>query len=538
MPQISQNASGGKIVFNETDWLAGLHPQYSVGLLNNQKMGNYLATGKNFNPYRYLGYASPGFNPKDVTNVSAVTAALRSSVINGGYGYATSNNSLLHRIEALTTNGQVTNAGSFPHTIDHAHASEVGDDVAFYTAKVGGTSAPRLFYSFADATDWDVGVYDYSATFDDDFMSTAPATPLAAPYITGGVGKPHPLMVGDDDILYIGDRNFVHAYDGANAADADGKFFAAALTLPSGYIITSFSRIDNFLVIFAYQSNAGTDGSTGYYYGDAKAFFWDYLSLDPTRIVSLNDNYVSEGFEYKGSVACFTSGRQNQIDSIGTRLSHLQIFNGSIFEPVSDFIDAPPIRGGVEVKGDVITWNSAGKIYSYGSPFQGFPVGLTHLCSGSGTTSGLLKTFTSTLQLASTGATTDGGLQRFNTEYASSSIAASVYAEPYFPTRQQGRVKSVKIRFGKTSSAGRNLTLTLYDRATSSSTVISTGTNLSAITAANMVKEYELNSSGNPFPTFEALRLILEWEGGSAATDAPVVAIVEIEYENVAIVNT
>ena len=42
-----------------------------------------------------------------------------------------------------------------------------------------------------------------------------------------GQGVQHPLAVGHDDVLYIGDRRYLHAYDGQTGAD--GTFSIAAL---------------------------------------------------------------------------------------------------------------------------------------------------------------------------------------------------------------------------------------------------------------------------------------------------------------------
>ena len=522
----------GTIIFDETDWLSGLHPQYSTSTSNSQKLTNKLSSTKNFNPYRYMGYAAPGFSPTDITNVSIVDAVIRKIVVNNSNAYAISQGTLLHKIDTLSGNGSLVTPTTFPHTIaaHGGHTTVVGNDVVVYPHKVGGTSATRLMYSWSDNTDWDVGTFDYTTTFDDDFMSTAPATPLAAPYLAGGVGKPHPLIVGSDDILYIGDRNFLHGYDGQNAADNDGKFFPAVLTLPVGYIIQSMARIENFLVIFAYMESAG---SSEFYLGRATAFFWNYLDLEPTRVVELNDNYVDAAFEYKGTVGCFTQGRTISIDSIATRPSKLQLFNGDVFEPVAYFVENIPITGGVEVRGDIIQWNSQGVLYSYGTPFKGTAVGLQKIASGSGSTAGALATVATTLQLMSTGTTTSGGLQRLNSNYASSSIAATSMAEPQFNTKMKGQVERVRVFFAKTSSGGRNFTLVLLDRLGTSSTIISSADSLTSITASNYIQEFENNTSGNPLFTFDGLKAVLEWESGSAATDAPIVTKIEIDYKEV-----
>ena len=68
------------------------------------------------------------------------------------------------------------------------------------------------------------------AAFYDDFMKARPATPLSpAP---GSYRYPHPMTVGDDDLLYIGDGPRLHAFDGSYASDDDGKFYDSVLKIP------------------------------------------------------------------------------------------------------------------------------------------------------------------------------------------------------------------------------------------------------------------------------------------------------------------
>ena len=550
MPKINQTKKGGIILWDEQDWLAGLHPQNaSSTLLSQRNFGNTLASVKNFDPYRELGYAAPGFSPTDVTTVSQVDTKMRKMVVDddnssgqvaygitAGDGAATDARVL--KLGTLSADPPVMSAaGNFPHTIavSGVHAGDdnlVGWDIVSYTTNVTSTATKGIFYSWGDDVDWDVGFYNIGTDgFDDDFMSGVPTSALAGVDLTDGQGVEHPMIVGDDDILYMGSGRQLHGFDGATGAD--GTFQSQVLTLPTDYVIQSFAKIENFLVIFAYKKGAGT---SSFFLREAKAFFWDYLSLDPTRIIDLNDNFVSESFSYKGTVGCFTQGRRT--DPGQGKPSKLLIYDGNTFVPVVSFKENAPIRGGVVVEGDRIMWltsdGSSSFVYSWGSPFAGFPTGLNKLTSGSGSSNGALATITGTLQVASTGTTTSGGLQEISntSRFNSSAIVATSLAEPDLAFNQRARAKRVTIRYEGVSSGGRDLDLALVDRFGTSTTII---TNKATVAASNKHETFTYDVNGASLPFFDSLKCVLEWGSGSAATAAPMVKSVEVEYEIVEI---
>ena len=533
MASINTSKEGGVITWGSEDWISGLLPTFTTSTVANQKGNKELAAAKAMNPFRAFGYAYPGALPTDVTNVSEVSEQALKGL---GYSDAAYIITAGAKIQKLTLASDTLTASFKTISAHGGHASVVGNDIAIYNAKVGGTSARKLFYSWSDNTDWDVGVFDFSATFDDDFLSTAPATPLGASgsYLTDGVGYPHPLIVGEDDILYIGDRNFIHALDGQNSADNDGKFFPAVLTLPGGFIITSFAKVPLGLMIFGYHINPQGAGSTYIYKGKAVAFLWDYVSLDITASYDLNDNFVSEAFQYRGTVGCFTQGASKDPSS-STKLSKLQLFNGSIFETVQTFIGNVPVRGGVDIVGDSITWNSQGVLYSHGSPLFGVSSGLNKLSEGGGTTSGMLATLYQDKQYMSSGTTTAGGLQviqPFPNNYFATSQLATPLVEPPFPPDQRGRVRAVKVHYATstTSASSRGVSVLLRPNAGSNSTVINADTDIGA---TELIATRRLDASGSALPGFDSIKLILQWDAGNGTTDAPGISKVECFYENV-----
>lgn len=546
MPKITYDKSGGgKIVWSAEDWLAGLHPQFSTTSTSVVRfLTNKMALQTAINPYRYVGALMPGALPTDVGNVSQVTTFLRNGVVKASSAYLVSNGALVQKITTLSAPLSIETT-NWPHSINSNANSEAGQDIVLYNAKTGGTSQLQMFVSYNNSAKWDVASYTFataSTVWDDDFMSTAPATPLASPYLADGLGKPHPMVVGDDDILYMGDRNFLHGYDGQNSADNEGKFIAAVLTLPAGYVITSFSRIENFLVIYAYL-DTGSGSPT--YLSISKAFFWNYLDLDPTYTIDLTDNYVSGGFQYKSTIGCFTQGRSSPQsgNSSSTKVSKLKIWNGSIFETKFAFNENVPIHGGVEVLDETINWNADGVLYGWGEPYpEDFGNSSNRLTQGSGTTSGVLKTLASGIQVMSSGATTSGGLQEVDilfTEFYSNAVAILATAEPLFPKGFRGQIKCVRIQFAYTvtpgGTGGRNLVFRLVRSGTTSgseiTTLIADSDNFRSTSIDTLVKEFTTDSSTNQFPPFVALRPDLTWSAGSGGGDALPVERIEVEYD-------
>jgi hypothetical protein len=541
MPSINQNKGGGRITWGKEDWLSGLHPNYSASAGDTPvPRGNgQLTYARAMNPYRAFGYAAPGFNPTDVSNVSVVTSsAIRKIVIayeSGYFGYGINSSTSLFQIDTAT--GDLTNAGSWPHTITSVSGAVEGNDICAYSARVAGTRKNRIFYSFnnngAAAANplWNVGMYDLNGTFDDDFMTTAPGTPLVATSAgsTPTFTYPHPLIVGDDDVLYIGDNNKVHAYDGADTSDPDGKFFDSVLVLPETFRITGFARYQQRLAIFGYKelnTNASANASS-FYATEAKVYFWDYLANDPYDSVNLNDNYVNAPFEYKGSIGCFTQGRKPV--PLSNQFASLKLFNGDEFDNVAMFDSNIPVNGGVSIVGDTIMFNAQGSIYQFGSPYPGFPDGLNKVTEGSGTSSGALTTLATTLQVASTGVTTTGGLQKIGTNYNTGSMAAAV-AEPQFQMNSRARADAATITFAKTSTGGRDVSVLFVGNDLATTTVVQ---NVSTINSANIRLRYEFATGAQDMFAFSTLKPIATWGSGSGTGDAPIIDMIELEYTEI-----
>ena len=546
--KIQSNEKGGKIIWDSEDWTHGLAPNWiTTGGISVVRGGNRMSSMVGINPFRRWGCALPGFRPSTVTNDSVITAYLRKGLTNGQYAYIVSNGARIHKYDI--TSSAMINAGVFPYTITPTGGTTpVANDCAIYSAKTLGTtvSGLRYFYTYSSTTIWDVGMFNLNATFDDDFMtSVAVTTPLTTPYTTDGAGYPHPLIVGDDDILYIADRNFVHAYDGYVSSGATlGTFYTEVLTLPAGWIITSMEKTDAGLMFFAYFNNQ-TFGGTDDYKGQARAWDWKYGELDITRSYDLNDNLTSESFNLGGGVlGIFTYGRQTDPANLGKN-SKIQLFDGTKFSPLLGFTGSLPCRGGVEITADCISWNAGGTIYTYGSKLLGESMkdtGLNRIGFGSGQTSGMLSTFWDSLNslMMSSGTTSSGGLETFRTNYQEGTSLNTALAEPFFPLYSKGRVKNVTIVFSNSISSVLNttdFTLDLYDENGNTQQLLTQYVDVTDNT--KMIKQIKETAGASPVPlmAFEAISLHCLWGKVSSgtATESFGIKRVELDYE---IINT
>lgn len=533
MPQITQNENGGVIRWDEQDWQAGLIPQFGVGTTTATNVSGF-ASATGIDPFRRPGYAYPGVNPNDSTNVSVVDAVIKNGALYGGgstgLAYLISGGTKLHQFttSTATLTNDIGSGGNWPHTITpHGHSGAIGSDVAVYHQ---GTT-PYLFYSWYDGTDWDVGRYDLSSTFDDDYMSTVPTTPLADnwggvdtnDYLTQGQGIPHPMIVGDDNILYIG--------NGKDLASLNNTTFnGSALDLPNGYVITSFAKLPNFLVIFAYLKT----GANSSYKSSSTAFFWNYVDSSFSYAYPLKGNYVNGGFNYKSTVGCFVTGQTSYIGS--SKDSKLLLWDGSVFKTVFNFTDDIPGHGGVEAFDDVIMWNSSGKIYEYGSPHIGLvagtPANIISVLDGT-TAEGMLKNFSSSRNMASAGTTTSGGLQNLNGDYYPGSFLTPNIEIPA-PQEQKIKITQVKIYwFGTRVTKSNRIGVRINaDRSSTSSVIIDESTdNARQTISSDLVDVYKSDSSGNTLISGTCISLEVTYAEATVANRPAIIRAVEVYYK-------
>lgn len=528
MPQISSNSKGGVVRWDADDWLSGLTPDWGLNETETT-IGKGFSTSTGIDPFRRPGYLSPGYDPLSATNNSVIDAMQKNGVVYGAYAY-TIGGDKLHKMDILTNTivNDIGSGGYWPHTISAhgGHSSVVGSDVAIYY--VGST--PYLFYSWSDGTDGDVGRFDLSSTFDDDWMSTVP-TSAAVQSTT----NPHVFVQGTDNRLYISNGRYMNQFYGQSGGN--GTYSEARLKVPTDSIITSFAKTGDNLVLFAYKSTSSYSGS--YYKGECAAYFWDYSSEDPWKVIPIPGNYINGGFSMSGIVGCFVQGAAALLNSSGKQ-SRLFMYDGSVFSPKVGFIDNIPGHGGVEVIDDVIYWNAASYIYQYGSPHLGLKGALNRITKLDGSTSeGMLRNFANTTMVGSAGTTSSGGMQKVNSGYYAGTCITPTVNLPFQPDTQ-ARIKMVKVFWYAPKTAGSNkLTLkVLTDRAQNNSTIIDTSGTVGddrQSPPASCVSIYRDEYDATGFPTASAMALQLTYSEVDATKLPALIQAVEVnfEYENI-----
>lgn len=513
------NITKDTITYTSDDFIGGFVPvQNAVA----RSLGEGVGSMFNMNPFRVPGLAGPGGLATDATDVTAtLPSATQVDVIadNGGqYAYSlggTGTDARLNKYD-ITSNSIIDDA-DWPYTIPphggHATANANLGSVVIYN--VSGTE--RVFFSWGDDTDWDVGTLLPSATFNPSFMSTTATTPLAAPYLAAGQGKPHPLYVARaDDIMYIGSGNYVHSYKGSTST-----FNAAVLTLPVGYVVTGFAETPFDLVIFATTAYNSTRR------GKSTVFFWDNgRPVTYYKQIPLIDDTVQGAFSFGSVIGCFTRSR-NESQSV------LRVLEGDEFRPKFYWSGSLPTVGGVDILNNQIVWNSDGKIYRWGSFNGQFPEGTFQTESGSGSTSGFCRSLRSGILYASSGTGTSGGFQYF-TAYSSSATIDTKTAFPEFPANTQGQIRSVEISLGYTggtSASSRSFALYYVPETNSAIEIIPTTSNVLATPIKGAIAIDALSFPDRSRLNFSSLRLYLEWSSGTGSAAAPLIKWIKVYYD-------
>jgi len=267
----------------------------------------------------------------------------------------------------------VTNDGTFPHTIT---GCADGESVVV----VGG----KLYYFYNKSSGGEIGQYDLSSTFDDDWGSTIPTGKAALQK------APHPSAV-KEDIIIFGNGRYLGTYFNDNTTlDVDKLDFGTE------------NEVDDVLFFanqwwIAVNSNiTGTNKSQGQIFiydgGAISSILSDETGVGLQRIGWL---YNLNGIIY----VCY----QDLSTTGGYKIGWI---NGRQIKPLAYFTGSLPNFAQKTLYKNTILTVSNGLIYSFGATIDDFPIQISQIADGGYSNVGALSAPFGTPMVASCESTT------------------------------------------------------------------------------------------------------------------------------------
>lgn len=387
------------------------------------------------------------------------------------------------------TSTAVSNAGIWPHTITISTDTIVGEDIISYK------SAVYYLYNDTTANAGDIGYYDLSTTFNDDWGSTVP---------TGKgllMNAPHQVINGGDDVMYFANGKYVGTFDGTTL-DPTGLDFQT-----DAQVSSIAWNLDKIWIAVNRPNISGTNSNQSAVYN------WNGVdpswNSDPVTINGLiGALYVKNGIVYMWWQENGTSNRYNFGYHAGTRIVPLAAFSGTC-----------PTYNQVGESRGFITWISSGLIYMWGATDPKVFIRAFQYCSASYTTAGGLASPFGSMMFASTDGATPTthykleipSLTVKTTTSSGKSIAFNLSSAGVKSTIDSIHVSTDPLETG----AKCDFTLT-YDKAKSS---ITSGTGLNQI-AYDATKNTTMHKVLNKGVLVEDFRL--DWSFANGSTSKPV----------------
>lgn len=364
----------------------------------------------------------PGLaNLTNGTQAAAVTTLIKGATdmaVSSGVAYGVGG-AKLYKFSSTT----VTSDATWPHAIDKAAVTgEDGEDVAYYKG--------ALYYSYNHSgAAGDIGKFDLSATFDDDWGSTVPSGAAALQ------NAPHPFEVGGNDVLYVGNGIYVGSYDGTT-------FQAQALDLPTNSVIIDIKWVNDRLWILANRPN-----TTGTNKNSASLYVWDGTATSWELEIKLMG--TGGALHHKNGVLfVFYS------DLSSTGGFKLGYVSGNGVVDVANFTGALPAYHQVTDYLDFILWNANGSLWAFGSGDKDLPVRLFQIADGGYANVGCVVTPFGTPIIASWDAGSNYKLAKLS-GYDVVSIWKSLMFDITGDSKNGGMIDCVRINFETLATGAR-----------------------------------------------------------------------------------
>src|SRR3990167_6250085 len=228
---------------------------------------------------------------------------------------------------------------SWPRTITD-NGSELGEDVCYYQSK--------LYYSYNQTgAVGNIGQYDLSSTFDDDWYETVATSGAALQ------SAPHQMINGGGAVMYITQGIYIATLDGTTASPQGLDFFVNAQVVTISW---------NYNRVICGVNRPNLTGATA---NQSAVYRWDGFST----------SWEGDPIEVNGRIGAFYTKNgityiwYEEFEAGTARLKFGMLSSGRI-EPIRSFSGSLPLYYQVGGLGDFIIWLSGQRLYAFG-PLSG-----------------------------------------------------------------------------------------------------------------------------------------------------------------------
>ena len=376
------------------------------------------------------------------------------------------------------SNTSVENVGIWPHTINHpTETSEDGESVI-----VAGTD---VFYFYNHNSRGDIGKYDGSSTFDDDWGSTVPinATTLQ--------NAPHPITsVGqENERIYFGNGQYLGYID----TTGSGTLFPEQIDFGGSSVVVDLVFESN--LVWVAVNNPNLEGGS-----QNRGFItvWDGASPSYQEPVIEVNGQIGALFTLNGVIYCMYKENSQGVN-------RLAFVNGNSIQDITQasFTGTLPKYYQVSIFDNQIMMFSDGKVYQYGSSDKSIKQAFSYYCTSTYTTGGGISNAFGSLLTASHDGSTNYNLDNFG-GYSTNAEGYTVWYNV-----RSGMVNSIEILYSPTAP-GAQVDLSI-ERDFGKRSAISVGSISHTDDSGDIRKtvtdlDFECNT----------LRLKLDWSNGSA----------------------
>jgi hypothetical protein len=426
--------------------------------------GSYWIGEKIMADYTFnMGYLQPTIEPADVDGVSACADLVvafeedRVDTSNAYFIYAIGNAGHFYKMKGAI-NTQISAGTIWPYHISAGlegvagRTNLEGHDLLSY--KIG--TADCMLYSWDNDVSGSIGKFNLLDTFDDDYISTSAATSgmLSA-------GCPHPMIVGDDGILYIANGNKLVSYDGQTGAE--GTYDNNALDFPSTTEITSMFKSGDYLGITTWEKT-GTNWVGTY----SNVYLWNYVDDSWVKSIPIRVPKIASSFNMDGNVYIFCEDKKwssiRRLTDYGSELVARLFYNGAT---KSQEYCYPPRTNAIkafENKMIIGTKNMYSCVFEYGKPLEGLPetLALKHVLPGTDYGIGAISTpyYTSILYSCYDSTATKYKIKKEGVGISNNWATDAYWAGLYTDFGQKVRINYIKYYF-KPLTSGDSITPTI-----------------------------------------------------------------------------